>query len=325
LAIIVAVTIDHSRGTESGRMFTDHGKAAIDPMARGNLLASCRGGFFRSLGSWRIIDRVGSRASAYVIVAINQMGVAALTGPAARGDRRHIAIIPFRPRIVGISLVGKIPTVLPSLTLRMPQGLTLDNLALDAPGILVVNFGSGIVTARSFGAKNRYRVNANRKLIGFGAANIACGLFGRFPVSGADSRTAINDVVGGRIQVAALVAAAALTFVLVALTDVMKYLPAAALGAITASAAIDLFDAKELRRQWQTSQAEFLFALIAMVGIIGLGVLSGVLVAMIATLVYLLARVSARATWGASAMVSISCIATPRQSLVSRSTSCRAA
>ena len=192
----------------------------------------------------------------------------------------------------GITLVGKIPAVLPTLTLHMPEGIEVDDLVLEAFGILVVSFGSGIVTARSFGAKNRYRVDANRELIGFGAANIASGLFGGFPVSGADSRTAINDAVGGRTQFAGLVAAAALTLVLVALTDAMKYLPVAALGAVIASAAIDLFDAKELRRLWQTSHVEFLFALIAMLGVIGLGVLKGVLIAIVAAGVYLLARVS---------------------------------
>jgi SulP family sulfate permease len=198
----------------------------------------------------------------------------------------------FNLESFGVSLVGKIPAILPSLILRMPEGIEFDDLALEAFGILVVSFGSGIVTARSFGAKNRYRVDANRELIGFGAANIASGLFGGFPVSGADSRTAINDVVGGRTQVAGLVAAATLTFVLIALTDAMKYLPVAALGAVIASAAIDLFDAKELQRLWQTSHVEFLFALIAMLGVIGLGVLKGVLIAIVAAGVYLLARVS---------------------------------
>ncbi len=111
-------------------------------------------------------------------------------------------------------------------------------------------------------------------------------------MSGADSRTAINDAVGGRTQVAGLVAAAVLTLVLVALTDAMKYLPVAALGAVIASAALDLFDAKELRRLWQTSHIEFLFALIAMLGVIGLGVLKGVLIAIVAAGIYLLARVS---------------------------------
>ena len=192
----------------------------------------------------------------------------------------------------GISLVGKIPAALPSLTLRLPEGIELEDLARDAFGILIVSFGSGIVTARSFGAKNRYRVDANRELIGFGAANIASGLFGGFPVTGADSRTAINDAVGGRTQVAGLVAAAVLTFVLFALSDVMKYLPVAALGAVIASAALDLFDTKELQRLWRTSHVEFLFALIAMLGVIGLGVLAGVLIAILATGMYLLARVS---------------------------------
>ena len=192
----------------------------------------------------------------------------------------------------GISSIGKIPASLPSLSLRIPEGIGLDDLIQDAFGIFIVSFGSGIVTARSFGAKNRYRVNSNRELIGFGAANIASGLFGGFPVTGADSRTAINDVVGGRTQVAGLVAAAVLTLVLVALTDAMKYLPVAVLGAVIASAALDLFDAKELRRLWQTSQAEFMFALIAMLGVIAFGVLRGVLIAIVATGVYLLARVS---------------------------------
>jgi sulfate permease, SulP family len=192
----------------------------------------------------------------------------------------------------GIAQVGKIPILAPTLSFRLPEGMDFSDLLQDAFGIFIVSFGSGIVTARSFGAKNRYRVNPNRELIGFGGANIASGLFGGFPVAGADSRTAINDAVGGRTQVAGLVAAAALTFVLFALADVMKYLPVAALGAIIASAAIDLFDYKELRRLLTVSRAEFVFALIAMAGVIGLGVLKGISVAIIATVVYLLARAS---------------------------------
>jgi high affinity sulfate transporter 1 len=192
----------------------------------------------------------------------------------------------------GISSVGEIPAVLPSLSLSIPEGFGIDDLIQDAFGIFIVSFGSGIITARSFGVKNRYRVNSNRELIGFGAANIFSGLFGGFPVTGADSRTAINDAVGGRTQVAGLVAAAALTLVLVALSDAMKYLPVAVLGAVIASAAVDLLDVRELRRLWQTSQTEYAFAMIAMLGVIGFGVLRGVLIAIVATGVYLLARVS---------------------------------
>ena len=90
--------------------------------------------------------------------------------------------------------------------------------------VLVVSFGSEIITARSFGAKNRYRVNADRELVGFGAANIASGLFGGFAVTGADSRTAVNDAIGGRTQLAGLVAAAAMIVALAVLTDILRFL-----------------------------------------------------------------------------------------------------
>jgi sulfate permease, SulP family len=192
----------------------------------------------------------------------------------------------------GIALLGRISAALPSFAVPIPTTDMLDDLALSAVGLLVVSFGSGIITARSFGAKNRYRVDANRELVGFAAANIASGLFGGFPVTGADSRTAVNDAVGGRTQLAGLVAAAALLLVLTALTGVLQYLPIAALGAVLASAAIDLFDGPELRRLWRTSRAEFTFAMIAMAGVVGLGVLKGVIAAIGATGIYLLARVS---------------------------------
>lgn len=190
----------------------------------------------------------------------------------------------------GIAVLGQIPPALPSLTIPISPIDQVDDLILSGLGILVVSFGSGVVTARSFGAKNRYRVDANRELVGFGAANIASGLFGGFPVTGADSRTAINDVVGGRTQLASVIAALSLILFLVALTGLVKYLPIAVLGAILASAAIDLFDVRELRRLWRTSRAEFSFAAIAMSGVIGLGVLRGVMIAIGATFVYLLAR-----------------------------------
>jgi sulfate permease, SulP family len=192
----------------------------------------------------------------------------------------------------GISVLGEIPSSLPSLTFPVPEGIDLDDLAMDALGILVVSFGSGIVTARSFGAKNRYRVDANRELIGFGAANIASGLFGGFPVTGADSRTAVNDAVGGRTQLAGLVAAGVLLLALVALTGMMTHLPIAILGAVIASAAIDLFDAKGLRWLWRTSGPDFVFALVAMAGVVAFGVLKGVLITIVAAGVYLLFRVS---------------------------------
>jgi MFS superfamily sulfate permease-like transporter len=73
----------------------------------------------------------------------------------------------------GVRLIAAIPRALPSPALPVSGAIAIDQFALGTLGILLVSFGSGIVTARSFGAKNRYHVDANRELIGFGAANIA--------------------------------------------------------------------------------------------------------------------------------------------------------
>ena len=188
----------------------------------------------------------------------------------------------------GIALVGSIPTGLPAMSLPRLRDIASEDVALSTIGILLVSFSSGIVTARSFASRNRYRVDADRALVGFGAANIASGLFGGFPVTGADSRTAINEALGGKTQLAGLVAALALGFSLFFLTDLLAYLPHAALGAVLASAAVDLFDVRALWQIWRINRIEFVFALLAILGVILFGVLEGVLVAIFATLIWLI-------------------------------------
>jgi high affinity sulfate transporter 1 len=188
----------------------------------------------------------------------------------------------------GVAVVGAIHATAPTFGVRWPTDLAINELLLAAMGILLVSFGSGIVTARSFGAKNRYDVDGNRELIGFGAANAASGLFGGFPVSGADSRTAVNDAVGGKTQVATLVSAAALAVAFFSLGGALAYLPVAALGAILASAAIDLIDIRALALLRRVSMVEFLLALVTAVGVVVFGVLQSVILAVAATLAHLL-------------------------------------
>ncbi|TCU40089.1 high affinity sulfate transporter 1 [Rhizobium azibense] len=190
----------------------------------------------------------------------------------------------------GIAVVGDIPSGLPSLSLPAIYAMPLDKIVLGSTAIFVVSFGAGIVTARSFGSRSGEEVDANQELIGLGAANIAPGLFGSFPVSMSDSRTAINLATGGVSQAAGLVSAATLVAALVFLQSALRILPIPALAAILASAAISLIDVHELRKIWRISRMEFVFSLIAMWGAISFGVLNGVIVAVAATLVYLLRK-----------------------------------
>jgi sulfate permease, SulP family len=191
---------------------------------------------------------------------------------------------------MGIAVVGDIPSKLPSLSIPFAAGLPMDKIVLGAAAVFLVSFGSGIVAARSFGARSGEDVDANEELFGLGAGNIAAGLFGAFPISVSDSRTAINLSVGGRTQLAGLTSAAALLASLVFLNDALRILPIPALGAILVAAAIGLIDVKELKNIWHISHLEFAFALITMWGAITFGVLNGVVIAIAATLVHILRK-----------------------------------
>ncbi|WP_041368066.1 SulP family inorganic anion transporter [Methylocella silvestris] len=188
----------------------------------------------------------------------------------------------------GVAVVGSLPNALPALGLPDMSHLSLPEVALDAAAVWLVSFGSGIVTARSFGARGKFEVDADAELIGFGGANLASGLFGGFPVTVSDSRTAINLAVGGRSQATGIVAALALAATLLYLNEALRVLPTPALGAILVAAAISLVDVASLREIWRISRVEFVFALIGMAGPISLGVLRGVVIAIGATLLYVL-------------------------------------
>ncbi|TPE52671.1 SulP family inorganic anion transporter [Amaricoccus solimangrovi] len=190
----------------------------------------------------------------------------------------------------GIAVVGEIPSSIPRLALPAPSGATFDQLLLGAGAIFLVSFAAGIVTARSFGQRGGYPVDANREMIGFGAANFAAGLFSAFPVTASDSRTAINANIGGRSQLASIVAALALLVTVLFLRPALAILPIPALGAILIAAAVSLIDVPALREIWRISRIEFVFAMIALFAPISLGVLNGVVVAIGATFAYLLRK-----------------------------------
>ncbi len=188
----------------------------------------------------------------------------------------------------GIDVVGEIPSALPSLSLPLTSGLPLDSLLMGAAAIFLVSFAAGVVTARSFGARGGYAVDSDREMVGFGAANIAAGLFGAFPVTASDSRTAINTSVGGRSQLAGIVAAATLLATVLYLRPALAVLPIPSLGAILIAAALSLIDIDALRQLWRISRVELAFALIALWGAASFGVLNGVVIAIGATFAYLL-------------------------------------
>ncbi|HEY2486050.1 MAG TPA: SulP family inorganic anion transporter [Candidatus Binataceae bacterium] len=162
----------------------------------------------------------------------------------------------------------------------------------DAVGIALISFCSSMITAKSFAVRNGYEVQADREFIALGIANIASGLSSGFPIAGADSRTAINDLTGGRSQASGLTAATIMALVLVGCTAPLAYIPNASLGAVLVLAGVSLFDFQTLRRIWGISRAEFVLSAVATLGVATIGVLPGIALAIALSVALLLVRAS---------------------------------
>jgi high affinity sulfate transporter 1 len=190
---------------------------------------------------------------------------------------------------VGVPVVGSVPAGLPELfhIPLLPVG-DYPTLVRDAAGLALVSFTSGILTAKSFAQRNRYDIDPDRELIGFGACNIVAGLTQGFPVTGSDSRTAVNDAMGGKSQMVGVLAGGVMLLSLFFLTEPLAYVPNAALAAVIVVAAVGLFDFTTLRELYAMSRVEFGFSVGTTLGVLVLGVLPGVLLAVVLSLLLLL-------------------------------------
>ena len=179
----------------------------------------------------------------------------------------------------GVAVVGAIPSGLPSFSIpRPPLGDTAD-LVPAAIGIFLVSFADGILTARSFAGKRNQHIRANQELLAFSGMSAAAGVTQGFPLGASGSRTAVNDQMGARTQIAGLVAAGAIALVLLFFTEPMSYLPKAVLGAVIVSAAIGLVDRGAWRALRLVSRFELGIAVATLVGVVVLGVLQALVIA----------------------------------------------
>lgn len=188
----------------------------------------------------------------------------------------------------GVAVLGAVPAGLPTFNFALFDPETFKYLFRDAAGLMLISFTSGILTAKSFARRNRYEIDANQELIAFGACNLASGLAQGFPVTGADSRTAVNNAMGGQSQLVGIVAAATMLLVLLFLTGPLAFVPQTGLAAVIIVSAVGLFDFPALRELFSISYRELLLSLATTLGVLILGVLPGVLLAVALTLVWLL-------------------------------------
>lgn len=191
----------------------------------------------------------------------------------------------------GVDLVGTVPAGLPGLTLPGLGYHGVQTVFMDAVALLLVSFTSGMLTARSFAARNGYSINADQEMRAMGFANMASGLFGGFAVAGADSRTAVNDSTGGKTQLVSIFAALATMAVVLFLTTPLGHLPITALGAVLVFSAWGLLDTATWRQLFRISRFEFWLSLLTTVGVLTIGVLPGVVLAILLALIHVLKRI----------------------------------
>ncbi|NNE72891.1 MAG: solute carrier family 26 protein [Acidimicrobiales bacterium] len=192
----------------------------------------------------------------------------------------------------GVKVVGDIPDTLPSLGLPSFDGSLIGNLAATAFVITIVGFMESIAVAKVYARRHRYEVEPNNELVGLGLANVASGLFGGYPVTGGFSRTAVNDTAGARTPLASLITAAIVLATIAFLTSLFASLPTAALGAIIIMAVVGLVDVAEMRHIAKVKRSDLIGLGVAFFATLILGIELGILVAVVASMLVVFARMS---------------------------------
>ncbi|MDA8431212.1 MAG: SulP family inorganic anion transporter [Geobacteraceae bacterium] len=188
----------------------------------------------------------------------------------------------------GVSVVGLIPAGLPSFGIPAIDTQQMEGLLELAFACFLLSYVESIAAARAFAVKHRYTIDSRQELLGLGAANLVAALGHGYPVGGGLSQSAVNEKAGARTPLSLFFASLALIVVLFFLTGLLRNLPEAVLAAIVLVAVADFVKLKDFRQLWQVSRLEFNVALVAFAGVLLLGILKGVAISAIASILFLL-------------------------------------
>jgi sulfate permease, SulP family len=203
-----------------------------------------------------------------------------------------ISSVAFDLQARGVAVVGKVPAGLPQVT--VPTVTFQDILALlpSALAIMILVFADGILTSRVYAKKHGQKIDANQEFVALGMANIGAGLLTGFPAAISGSRTAVDDQMGGKTQWVGLFAAALTIIFLLFFTPLLAPLPKVALGAIIIVASLGLVDIAAFRFLRKVRPSEFWLAIVTAWGVLCVGLLWGILVAVALSLVLILYRMA---------------------------------
>jgi high affinity sulfate transporter 1 len=192
----------------------------------------------------------------------------------------------------GVEVVGTLPQGLPSLSLPRVPITTYLGMLLPAIGVLLVAFSEALGVAHEFAEKHSYEVDADQELNAHAVTNLASALFGGMIAAGGMSASAVKEGAGARTQIANLVAWAATIVTLLFLTPLFAPLPEAVLAALIIHAVWHIIASRKLLRLRRESPVEFWFGVLAFAGVLLIDVLEGMVIGLVASLVFVIYRSS---------------------------------
>lgn len=192
----------------------------------------------------------------------------------------------------GFKTVGVIPAGLPKLHIPSLNWIDIQSVVSLAFACFLLAYIETVSAAKTLAQKNGYEINAHQELLALGLANLATSLGHGYPVSGGLSQSAVNDEAGAKTSVSLVIASACIGICLLFFTGLLKNLPTVILAAIVLVAVTGLIDTKELNRMRKVNRFDFIIALLAVVSVICFGILNGVLIGALASLILIIKTVS---------------------------------
>ncbi|MEM5370813.1 SulP family inorganic anion transporter [Paraburkholderia azotifigens] len=199
-----------------------------------------------------------------------------------------LTVTPLRD--MGFKVVGLLPRGLPEFHFPSLRVRDVDGIVSLAFACLLLSYVESVSAARAIAQKNGYEIDPRQELLGLGAANLASGLFQGYPVAGGLSQSSVNDKAGAQTPLALVFASIAIGLCLLFLTGLLTNLPNVVLAAIVLVAVKGLVDIRELRHVWRVSRYEFTVAMVAFAAVLLLGILKGVIFAVLASMLLLIRR-----------------------------------
>lgn len=190
----------------------------------------------------------------------------------------------------GVALLGEVPQGLPAFGIRGLEPGDFQRLLPLAMACFLLGAVETAAIGRTFARKYGYRLDSNQDFLALAAANLAAGLGQGFPTSGGMSQSLVSESSGARTPLAGFIAALLILVVTLFLSGLLRYLPQPVLAAIVLAAITGLFNFAALRHMWKVSRSEFAVAVTALLGVLGSGLLMGVLIGAILSILLLLRR-----------------------------------